>query len=100
MWTTINTNRKSDDEKGLTKAIDTVFPHAKWSLCTTHLKDNVSHYLRNNVVLNCKDRANILDKIFSENGILNATDVYQYAARSVHLLTLPVLVMVNAMTIS
>lgn len=78
---------RSDDEKGLTKAIDTVFPHAKRSLCTKHLKDNVSHYLRNNVGVNCKDRADILDKIFGENGILNATDVYQYEARSAHLLT-------------
>lgn len=80
----------SDDEKGLTKAIDTVFPHAKRSLCTKHLKDNVSHYLRNNVGVNCKDRADILDKIFGENGILNATYVYQYEARSAHLLTWPV----------
>ena len=46
--------------------------------------------MRNNVGVNCKDRADILDKIFGENGILNATDVYQYEARSAHLLTLPV----------
>lgn len=74
----------SDDEKGLTKAIDTVFPHAKRSLCTKHLKDNVYHYLRN--IVEVEDRTDILDK----NGILNATDVYQYEAMSAHLLTLPV----------
>jgi hypothetical protein len=44
-------------------------------------------YLRNNVGVNCKDRADILDKIFGENGILNATDVYQYETKATHLLT-------------
>ena len=29
----------SDDEKAITKAIDTVFPHTNRSLCTKHLKD-------------------------------------------------------------
>lgn len=34
----------SDDENGLNKAIDRVFQHAKRSLCTKHLKYNVSHF--------------------------------------------------------
>ena len=36
----------SDDEKALTKAIDSVFPASKRSLCNKHLKDNVSDYLK------------------------------------------------------
>jgi len=37
----------SDDEKALTKATDHVFPSANRYLCTKHLKDNVTHYIKN-----------------------------------------------------
>jgi hypothetical protein len=46
----------SDDEKALTKAIDSVFPASKRSLCNKHLKDNVSDYLKNKIGVNTKDR--------------------------------------------
>jgi hypothetical protein len=39
----------SDEEKSLIKAVDTVFPDAKRSLCTKPLKDNVSVYVRNKI---------------------------------------------------
>jgi len=39
----------SDDEKALTKAIDSVFPNSKRSLCTKHMKENVNDYLRNKI---------------------------------------------------
>jgi transposase-like protein len=38
----------SDDESGLTKAIDDVFPHVQRLLCTKHIKDNISDHLKNN----------------------------------------------------
>jgi hypothetical protein len=49
-----------DDEKALTKAIDSVFPASKRSLCNKHLKDNVSDYLKNKIGVNTKDRVNIV----------------------------------------
>jgi transposase-like protein len=38
----------SDDESGLTKAIDDVFPNVQRLLCTKHIKDNISDHLKNN----------------------------------------------------
>ena len=46
----------SDDEKALTKAIDSVFPASKRSLCNKHLKDNVSDYLKKQDWCKYKDR--------------------------------------------
>lgn len=38
----------SDDESGLTKAIDDVFPNVQRLLCTKHIKNNISDHLKNN----------------------------------------------------
>jgi hypothetical protein len=43
----------SDDESGLTKAIDSVFPNSSRLLCTKHIKYNVSDHLKNKI--GCKD---------------------------------------------
>jgi hypothetical protein len=57
-----------DDEKALTKAIDVVFPNSKQSLCTKHLKDNITDYLKNKIGINTKDRIHLIDLIFREQG--------------------------------
>jgi transposase-like protein len=51
----------SDDEKALTKSIQMCFPEAKRSLCTKHLKDNVSEYLKNKIGVNNSERHNVVE---------------------------------------
>jgi hypothetical protein len=60
------------DVEALTKAIDVVFPNSKRSLCTKHLKDNLTDYLKNKIGINTKDRIHLIDLIFGEQGILNS----------------------------
>jgi hypothetical protein len=77
----------SDDEKALTKAIDVVFPNSKRSLCTKHLKDNITDYLKNKIGINTKDRIHLIDLIFGKQGILNSADTFQFEERCSQLLT-------------
>jgi transposase-like protein len=49
---------------GLAKSIQMCFPEAKRSLCTKHLKDNVSEYLKNKISVNNSERHNVVEKIF------------------------------------
>ena len=77
----------SDDEKALTKAIDVVFLNSKRSLCTKHLKDNITDYLKNKFGINTKDLIHLIDLIFGEQGILNSGDTFQFEERCSQLLT-------------
>lgn len=72
----------TDDEKALTKAIDHVFPSATRLLCTKHLKDNVKHYLQNNVGMEKSLRENVMSKIFGEDGITDANCTIDFESRS------------------
>jgi hypothetical protein len=49
-------------------------PNSKRSLCTKHLKDNITDYLKNKIGINTKDRIHLIDLIFGEQGILNSAD--------------------------
>ena len=80
----------SDDEKTLTKAIDSVFPNSKRSLCTKQMKENVNDYLRNKIGVKTVERLKVMDAIFGEEGILNAEDSYQFEQRSAAASTLMV----------
>lgn len=64
----------SDDEPGLTKAIDSVFPNISRLLCTKHIKDNVSDHLKNKIGCTDDKRAEILSKIFGANGLSAAEE--------------------------
>ncbi|CAC5394841.1 unnamed protein product [Mytilus coruscus] len=64
----------SDDEGGLTKALDSVFPNARRLLYTKHIKDNVSDHLKNKIGSNDKERYEILDSIFGSTGLITAQD--------------------------
>ena len=77
----------SDDEKTLTKAIDVVFSNSKRSLCTKHLKYNITYYLKNKISIKIKDRIHLIDLIFGEQGILNSSDTFQFEERCSQLLT-------------
>lgn len=72
----------TDDEKALTKAIDHVFPSSKRLLCTKHLKDNVKHYLQNNVGMERGLRESVMDRIFGEEGITDANCTVDFQSRS------------------
>lgn len=72
----------TDDEKALTKAIDHVFPSATRLLCTKHLKDNVKHYLQNNVGMEKGLRESVMDKIFGAQGITDVNCTLDFESRS------------------
>ena len=71
---TIDLRIGSDDEKGLTKAIDSVFPEATRLLCTKHMKDNVADYLKNNIGSTDTERSDIIAKLFGQGGLATADD--------------------------
>nr|XP_039258759.1 uncharacterized protein LOC120335330 [Styela clava] len=68
----IRINIGSDNEKALTKAIDHCFPNANRFLCTKHLKENLRHHLREKTILSSKQRSEVYDLFFSENGVVFA----------------------------
>ena len=72
----------TDDENALTKAIDYVFPSATRLLCTKHLKDNVKHYLPNNIGMEKGLRENVMSRIFGEDGISDANSTIDFESRS------------------
>jgi transposase-like protein len=53
----------------LTKAIDSVFPNSKRSLCTKHTKENVNDYLRNKISAKTVERLKVMEAIFGEEGM-------------------------------
>ena len=77
----------SDDEKALTKSIQMCFPEAKRSLCTKHLKDNVSEYLKNKIGVNNSERHNVVEKIVGNAGVLDAKNTFEFEERSDFLLS-------------
>ena len=50
------------------------FPEAKRSLCTKHLKDNVSEYLKNKIGVNNSERHNVVENVFGNAGVLDVND--------------------------
>ncbi|CAG2210310.1 unnamed protein product [Mytilus edulis] len=74
----------SDDESGLTKALDDVFsyPGTTRMLCTKHMKNNISDHLKNKVGCNDKDRLQIIDNIFGSNGLVTTDDSVEFDLKS------------------
>ena len=77
----------SDDESGLTKALDSVFPEATRLLCTKHMKDNVSEYLKNALGSTDKQRSDIISKLFRSNGLAAAEDSFEFESNSENLIS-------------
>jgi len=75
----------SDDEKALTKAIDHVFPSANRYLCTKHLKDNVTHYIKDKTGMDKLQREETMTKLFGNNGITAANSAIQFDSMSTQL---------------
>ncbi|KAK3096736.1 hypothetical protein FSP39_002786 [Pinctada imbricata] len=72
----------SDEEKAITKAIETTFPEATRLLCTKHLKDNVRHYMANIAGIPPNSRRPLANLIFGERGLVNANDTFEFESRS------------------
>jgi transposase-like protein len=72
----------SDDEGGLTKAIDNVFPNATRLLCSKHIKDNVTDHIKNKLPITKDQRSDIMSNLF---GIINADDTTGFDVRSENL---------------
>jgi hypothetical protein len=75
----------SDDEGGLTKAIDNVFPNATRLLCSKHIKDNVTDNTKNKLPITKDQRSDIMSNLFGNNGIINADDTTDFDVRSENL---------------
>ena len=78
----------SDDEKALTKAIEHVFPNSTRYLCTKHLKDNIKHYCQNKVGMTKTDRDNIMNKLFGDDGVVEADTTIEFETKSEQLVNL------------
>ncbi|CAC5425787.1 unnamed protein product [Mytilus coruscus] len=74
-----------DDEGGLTKALDSVFPNATRRLCTKHIKDNVSDHLKNKIGSNDKERNEVLDSIFGSTGLITAQDQDEFNEKATNI---------------
>ena len=72
----------SDDEKALTKAMESNFPAAHRFLCTKHLKDNTTAYMQKEVGIHQKERKSISKLIFGENGIVTADSSFSFDKKS------------------
>ena len=75
----------SDDEGGLTKAIDNVFPNATRLLCSKHIKDNVTDHIKNKLPITKDQRSDIMSNLFGDNDIINTDDTTDFDVRSENL---------------
>jgi len=71
----------SDDEKALTKAMRYCFPTATHLLCTRHLKGNLNDFMKDKAGLTQSERVKISEKVFGDEGVINANDSVTFAER-------------------
>jgi hypothetical protein len=71
-----------DDEGGLTKAIDSVFPNATRLLCAKHIKDNVADHMKNKLSMTKEQRTNVMNNLFGEDGIVSTNDTLEFNLKS------------------
>lgn len=72
----------SDDEKALTRALDSIFPNATRYLCTKHLKDNLSEYLKNKVGITQGTRKKMVDEVFGRQGLVSLHDTLAFEEKA------------------
>ena len=75
----------SDDERGLTKAIDNVFPNATRCLCSKYIKNNVTDHIKSKLSITKDQRSDIMSNFLGDNGIINADDTTDFDVRSENL---------------
>ena len=64
----------TDDERAMTNAIDMAMPGVKRKLCTKHIKDNIIRQTTDKIPKTTKERKEIVDLIFSSEGVATAND--------------------------
>ena len=72
----------SDEEKALVHDIDNNFPGSNQFFCSKHLKDGALNYMQTKIGVSQKDRMNICDSIFGEQGVINANDSIDFERKS------------------
>jgi hypothetical protein len=72
----------SDDEKAITKAIESAFPNATRRLCSKHLKDNLKHYMQDKIGIDNKERLRLMDIIFGPDGLVDADTSLQFEEKA------------------
>ena len=77
----------SDEEKALTKAIDSNFPAARRFLCSKHLKEGTIAYMQKVVGIPQKERKSISKLIFGDDGIANADSSFSFNSKSTDILS-------------
>ena len=75
----------SDDELSLKSAIKRSCVGSTHVLCTRHLRQNTNDYLESKVGLPKKDRNNICEMLFGENGLTESTDIDTYTSRAANI---------------
>ncbi|VDI10138.1 Hypothetical predicted protein [Mytilus galloprovincialis] len=75
----------SDDEGGITKAIDKVFNTSERLLCTKHMKDNVTDHMKNKLPLTKEERSHIMSDLFGDDGIVTSNDTIDFNLKSENL---------------
>ena len=68
----------SDEEKAMTKAIESVFPESRRFVCTKHVKENTINYMKNKAGVPQKDRNAITENIFGKGGITHADSSFSF----------------------
>ena len=64
----------TDSEQALKSAIKDSFPALNQVLCTRHILQNVKDYLANKFGIDNKDRQQIINAIFGDNGLRTSED--------------------------
>ena len=72
----------SDEEKALTKAIESTFPASLRFLCSKHIKDSTLAYMQKDVGVPQKERKVISKLLFADNGIANADTSFTFNSKS------------------
>ena len=61
----------SDDEGGLTKALDSVFPNSSTLLCTKHIQDNVIDHSKSKLPMTNDECNDVIEDIFGVDGLVD-----------------------------
>jgi hypothetical protein len=71
-----------DDEGGLTKALDRVFPNSSRLLCTKHIQDNVIDHSKNKLPMTKDECNDVTEDIFGVDGLVSANDTVDFNMKS------------------
>jgi hypothetical protein len=71
-----------DDEGGLTKALDRVFPNSSTLHCTKHIQDNAIDHSKNKLPMTNDECNDVIEDIFGVDGLVSANDTVDFNMKS------------------